>query len=100
MDAADCRLITGVAEWLFDEVLLDVRPKPADQIVVVLACHLAVCGRADGRDVVVDGMPWRTAGKSARYAGELVVPELYSTLLVVVNSSWCSSPSSSMSFFL
>ena len=38
-------------------------------------CHLAVCGRADGRDVVVDGMLWRTAGKSARYAGELVVPE-------------------------
>ena len=37
--------------------------------------HLAVCGRADGRDVVVDGMPWRTAGKSARYAGELVVPK-------------------------
>ena len=36
--------------------------------------HLAVCGRADGRDVVVDGMLWRTAGKSARYAGELVVP--------------------------
>ena len=37
--------------------------------------HLAVCGRAEGRDVVVDGMLWRTAGKSARYAGELVVPE-------------------------
>ena len=37
--------------------------------------HLAVCGRADGRDVVVDGMLWRTAGESARYAGELVVPE-------------------------
>ena len=37
--------------------------------------QMAVCGRADGRDVVVDGMLWRTAGKSARYAGELVVPE-------------------------
>ena len=37
---------------------------------------MAVCGRADGRGVVVDGMVWRTAGKSARYAGELVVPEL------------------------
>ena len=24
---------------------------------------------------MVDGMLWRTAGKSARYAGELVVPE-------------------------
>ena len=24
---------------------------------------------------MVDGMPWRTAVKSARYAGELVVPE-------------------------
>ena len=29
----------------------------------------------DGRDVVVEGMPWRTAGKSARYAGELIVPD-------------------------
>ena len=34
---------------------------------------LAICGRADGRDIVVDGMQWRTARKSARYAGELVV---------------------------
>ena len=25
MDAADCRLVAGVAEWLFGEVLLDVR---------------------------------------------------------------------------
>ena len=33
------------------------------------ACHLTICGTADGRDVVVDGMLWRTAGKSARYAG-------------------------------
>ena len=24
---------------------------------------------------MVDGMQWRNAGKSARYAGELVVPE-------------------------
>ena len=39
------------------------------------AGHLAVCGRIDGRDVVVDGMLWRTAGKSVRYAGELVVSE-------------------------
>ena len=31
MDAADCRLVAGVAEWLFHEVLLDVRFKPADQ---------------------------------------------------------------------
>ena len=31
------------------------------------------CGRADGRDFVVDGMLWRTAGKSARYAVELIV---------------------------
>ena len=31
MDAADCRLVVGVAEWLFGEVLLDVRSKPADQ---------------------------------------------------------------------
>ena len=40
-----------------------------------MAGDLAVCGRADGRDVAVDGMQWRTVGKSARYAGELVVPE-------------------------
>ena len=31
MDAADCRLVAGVAEWLFGEVLLDVRFIPADQ---------------------------------------------------------------------
>ena len=31
MDAADGRLVAGVAEWLFGEVLLDVRLKPADQ---------------------------------------------------------------------
>ena len=24
---------------------------------------------------MVDGIPWQTAGKSARYAGELIVPE-------------------------
>ena len=35
----------------------------------------AVCGRSDGRDGVVDDMLYRTAGKSIRYAGELVVPE-------------------------
>ena len=31
MDAADCRLVAGVAEWLFGEKLMDVRFKPADQ---------------------------------------------------------------------
>ena len=31
MDAADCRLVAGVAERIFGEVLLDVRLKPADQ---------------------------------------------------------------------
>ena len=31
MDAADCRLVAGVAEWLFGEALLDVRFKSADQ---------------------------------------------------------------------
>ena len=25
MDAADCRLVAGIAEWLLSEVLLDVR---------------------------------------------------------------------------
>ena len=42
---------------------------------MVPAGHLAVCGRADGRDVVADGMLWRTSEKSALYAGELVVLE-------------------------
>ena len=67
MDAADCRLVAGVAEWLFGKVLLGTWSKTAD--------HLAVCGRANGRGVMVDGLPWQTAGKSARYAGELVVHE-------------------------
>ena len=31
MNAADCRLVAGVAEWLFGEVLLDVRFKQVDQ---------------------------------------------------------------------
>ena len=31
MDAADGRLVAGVVEWLFGEVLLDVGLKPADQ---------------------------------------------------------------------
>ena len=70
MDAADGRIVAGVAEWLFGEALLDVRFKPVDQ-----AGHLAVCGRADDRDVVVDGKLWRTSWKSVRYAGELEVPE-------------------------
>ena len=71
-DAADGRLVAGVVEWLFGEVLLDFG---RSEIVVDPAGHLAVCCRADGRDVVVDGMLWRTAEKSACYAGELVVPE-------------------------
>ena len=73
MDAADCRLVAGVAEWLFGDVLLDVRLKPADQRSSSIQ---PVCGRADGWDVVVDGMLWRTAGKSVRYAGELVVTSI------------------------
>ena len=31
MSAADGRLVAGVSEWLFGEVLLDVRSKPAEQ---------------------------------------------------------------------
>ena len=31
MDNADGRLVPGVVEWLFGDVLLDVRYKPADQ---------------------------------------------------------------------
>ena len=76
MNAADFRLVAAVSEWLFGEILLYVRFKrPIRVIVVVTAGHMAFCGSADGRDFVVDGMLWRTAGKSARYAGELVVPE-------------------------
>ena len=35
------------------------------EIVVDPAGHLAECGRADGRDVVVDGMLWRTGSSRA-----------------------------------
>ena len=69
MDAADGRLV-AVADWLFGVALLEVSYKPVDQIG-----HLAVCGRSDGWDVVIDGILGRTAGKSVRYAGKLVVPE-------------------------
>ena len=31
LHAADCRLVADVSEWLFGEVLLDVRSLPADQ---------------------------------------------------------------------
>ena len=44
-------------------------------IAVDPAGHLAVCGTADGRDIVVDGMLARTAGKSVRHTGELVATE-------------------------
>ena len=47
-DAADGPHVVGVVEWQFGEVLLDARFK--------LASNLAVSGRAEGRDVVVDGM--------------------------------------------
>ena len=60
------RLVAGV-EWLFGEVLSDVRFKPAEQRSSSIR---PVSGRADGIDVVVDGMLSRTAGKSVRYAGE------------------------------
>ena len=66
-DAADGQLVAGAVEWPFGEVLQDVRSKPDD--------HLVVCGRGDGRDIVVDGMLRRTAGKSVHYAGELIVPD-------------------------
>ena len=42
-------------------------------MVIDLVSHLAVCGKADGRDIVVDGMLRQTAGKSVCYAGKLVV---------------------------
>ena len=47
--------------------------KPADQRSS--SFRPVVYGRADGRDFVVEGMQRRTAEKSVRYAGELVVPE-------------------------
>ena len=59
MDAADCQLVAGAAEWLLGEVLLDFRSKPADQRS---SSFRPVCGRADGRDVVVDGMLLPTTG--------------------------------------
>ena len=31
VDEADCRIVAGVAEWLYGEVLMDVWLKPADQ---------------------------------------------------------------------
>ena len=51
MDAANGRLVADVFERL---------------------SHLSVCGRADGWNVVLDGMLRRNARKSALYAGELV----------------------------
>ena len=56
VDAADCRLVAGASEWLFGEVLPDDRSKPADQRSS--SFRPVICGRADGRDVVVDGMLW------------------------------------------
>ena len=67
MDAADGQLVAGIVEWLYGEILLDVGFAPAG--------HLAVSGRADGWDIVADGMLSRTAEKSVRYEGEMVVPE-------------------------
>ena len=49
MDAADGRLVAGVVEWLFREVLLDVRFNRPIKIVVDPAGNLVVCGRADVR---------------------------------------------------
>ena len=31
MDAADCRLVASVAEWIIGEAWLDARPKPVDR---------------------------------------------------------------------
>ena len=77
MDAADCRLVAGFAELLFGEASQDCKSYTGrSEIVAVPVGHLAVCCRADNRDGAVDGKLWRTAGKSVRFAGELVVPEL------------------------
>ena len=39
------------------------------------SCRSSVCGRDDGRDVVVDGMLRRRAVKSDHYTSELVLPD-------------------------
>ena len=41
------------------------------------------CGRANGRDIVVDGMLRQTAGKSICYAGKLEFPEPHAVVVVV-----------------
>ena len=46
------------------------------EIIVDPAGHLVVSGRPDGRDLEVDGMLRRTAGKSVHYSGEVVVLSL------------------------
>ena len=68
MDADDGRLVSAVVEWLFGAVLLDVRSKPADQ-------RSSSSIRSVIWRYVAYGIQRRTAGKSVRYAGELVVPE-------------------------
>ena len=76
MNAANGRLVVGVVERLYSELLLDVRFKPADQRSSSIRPVIWVVSvRADARDVVVDGMLRRTAWKSVRYVGELVVPD-------------------------
>ena len=56
MDAADYRLLAGVAEWLFSEVSLDVRlNRPISDRRCSGRSSGGLC-RADGRDAVVNGM--------------------------------------------
>ena len=97
MDATDFRLVAGVAEWLFGEVLLDVRLKPVDQrsssfrpviwravaeLMAGTLWKMACYGELLGNQLVmlancleISSSCWRTAWKSARHAGKLVVPE-------------------------
>ena len=77
---ADLWLVAHCDLWLFGEVLLDIRFKPADQIsslfrsVIWRSVAELVVGLL-GMMVGMVGMLLKIAGKSARYAGELAVPE-------------------------
>ena len=67
MDAVDGGLEAGVVEWLFGEVLLDARFKPADQRSSTIRPVIwrSVAELMAGY-VVVDSMLRRTDGKPVR----------------------------------
>ena len=65
-----CRLVAGIDEWLFGEVLQDVRFKPADQRSsscrpVMSVLHIVVdpatdCCRYVGVDDTIEQLLWST----------------------------------------